>query len=40
MALSAIANVCIHNLEDEDSMTVHLLPSLKYAVNIIYNYLN
>lgn len=40
MALSVIANVCIGNSEDEDSMTVNLLPSLKYAVNIIYNYLS
>lgn len=40
MALSVIANVCIGNLEEEDSMTDNLLPSLKYARNIIYNYLN
>lgn len=38
MVISVIANVSVGNLEDEDTMTVKLLPSMKYVVNIIYNY--
>lgn len=40
MACSVVANVCIGNLEQEDSVIVNLFPSLKYVVYIIYNYLN
>lgn len=40
MACSFVPNVCIGNLKQEDSTIVNLFPSLKYAVYIIYIYLN